>query len=328
MTKARGRRSGSSGGSNSSGRSTLDSVKYMEDVDLELTPETTGGASRVPQPPPRPDNDDTVNQMRQLSGNIHIATARALQKINDHAIKQERSLTEKCEATIAKVLGDFGKQLQLLVENSNSTLREIQGLRGVNGEMQKEIGSLRKEVQGQRAENKALQNDIGLLRKEMQCLRVENKELQESNAALRATLKKECEEKDKVIEQLKNTIDDMDQNTRMNDVVVTGLRIKPRSYARPVANTDEPDEMDVASTEQQVVDFLQSKEVDVDIQSIDTCIPLYGRNRTTPVVIVKFTKRKFKVALLKQGKKLKGTNFYMNDHLTKRNAEIAKKALI
>ena len=29
---------------------------------------------------------------------------------------------------------------------------------------------------------------------------------------------------------------------------------------------------------------------------------------------------------MKQGKKLKGTNVYMNDHLTRKNAEIARKA--
>lgn len=31
---------------------------------------------------------------------------------------------------------------------------------------------------------------------------------------------------------------------------------------------------------------------------------------------------------MKQGKKLKGTNVYLNDHLIKRNADIAKKARI
>lgn len=43
-------------------------------------------------------------------------------------------------------------------------------------------------------------------------------------------------------------------------------------------------------------------------------------------MIVRFTSRKQKVDLLKQGRKLKGTEVYMNDHLTRKNAEIAKKA--
>lgn len=43
-------------------------------------------------------------------------------------------------------------------------------------------------------------------------------------------------------------------------------------------------------------------------------------------MILRFVNRKKKIALLKQGRKLKGTNVYLNDHLTKRNAEIARKA--
>ncbi|XP_054637948.1 golgin subfamily A member 4-like [Dunckerocampus dactyliophorus] len=253
MSKARGRGSATSGGSSSSGRSTPDSVIYTEDVDLEQIPETTGGAHLVPQPPPRPNKDDTVNQMTHLSGNIDKATATALQKVKHRAKKQERSSMEKSEYTMAKTMEDYGKQMQQLVENSNSMQKLTYSLLVTTNAIQREMQGMKEQVQ-----REAFQNEMGILRKEMQGLRVENKKLQESYDALGATLKNECEEKDKIIEKLKNTIDDMDQNTRMNDVVVTGLRIKPRSYARAVANTEEPDEMDVASTEQQVVDGVQT----------------------------------------------------------------------
>lgn len=36
--------------------------------------------------------------------------------------------------------------------------------------------------------------------------------------------------------------------------------------------------------------------------------------------------RKYKVELLKMGKNLKGTSVYVSEHLTKRNAEIARQA--
>lgn len=36
--------------------------------------------------------------------------------------------------------------------------------------------------------------------------------------------------------------------------------------------------------------------------------------------------RKTKIELLKQGKKLKGTGVYLNEHLTKKTAEIARQA--
>ena len=38
------------------------------------------------------------------------------------------------------------------------------------------------------------------------------------------------------------------------------------------------------------------------------------------------TNRKNKDALLRQGRKLKGTQVYINEHLTKKNADIAKRA--
>ncbi|KAJ8358176.1 hypothetical protein AAFF_G00028040 [Aldrovandia affinis] len=41
---------------------------------------------------------------------------------------------------------------------------------------------------------------------------------------------------------------------------------------------------------------------------------------------MRFVNRKHKTALLKQGRKLKGSNVYLNEHLTKRNADIARKA--
>lgn len=36
--------------------------------------------------------------------------------------------------------------------------------------------------------------------------------------------------------------------------------------------------------------------------------------------------RKHKITLLRQGKKLKGTDVYLKEHLTKRNADVARKA--
>ena len=41
---------------------------------------------------------------------------------------------------------------------------------------------------------------------------------------------------------------------------------------------------------------------------------------------MRFVNRKQKIALLNQGRKLKLSNVFINDHLTKRNADIARKA--
>lgn len=42
-------------------------------------------------------------------------------------------------------------------------------------------------------------------------------------------------EKDKNISELERRVDNLEQYSRMNDIVITGLKIKPRSYARAAA---------------------------------------------------------------------------------------------
>ncbi|KAK5910563.1 hypothetical protein CesoFtcFv8_004387 [Champsocephalus esox] len=64
-------------------------------------------------------------------------------------------------------------------------------------------------------------------------------------------------EKDKRLEYLENRVEDLEQYTRINDVIITGLKVKPRSYARAVGADagGEPGELDASSTEQQVAAF-------------------------------------------------------------------------
>jgi len=136
-------------------------------------------------------------------------------------------------------------------------------------------------------------------------------------------------EKDRRLVYLENRVADLEQYTRINDVVITGLRIKPRSYARAVTpdNVGEPREQDVSSVEQQVVTFLQSKGIEMGCDHIEACHLLPRRNDSDkPAIIMRLCNRKHKTALLKQGRMLKGSNVYINEHLTKRNADIASKA--
>lgn len=136
-------------------------------------------------------------------------------------------------------------------------------------------------------------------------------------------------ERDKKITELEKKVEDLEQYSRINDVIVTGIKIKPRSYAHAVTsgNNEEPGLREENSTEQQVASFFASKNIHLDVNTIDACHPLPTKNNM-PAVFLRFASRKNKVALMKQGKKLKGTNVYLNDHLIKRNADIAKKARI
>ena len=143
------------------------------------------------------------------------------------------------------------------------------------------------------------------------------------------TLRIQNGEKDKQLADLENKVAELEQYTRINNVIVTGLQIKPRSYARAVTADSEGvhGEMDAGSTEQQVAAFLQSKGIHLNCSNIETCHPLPRRNNSDkPAIIIRFVNRKHKIALLREGRRLKGTDVYLNEHLTKRNAEIAKNA--
>ncbi len=143
-------------------------------------------------------------------------------------------------------------------------------------------------------------------------------------------LKLQNAEKDRQIDHLENKVAELELYTRMNDVVVTRLQIKPRSYAKAAAaeKGEEPSELDAISVEQQVAAFLQTKGIDLDCNDIEACHTLPRRNDKdkSTAVIMRFVNRKCKDALMKQGRKLKGSNVYLNEHLTKRNADTAKKA--
>ncbi|KAF7644032.1 hypothetical protein LDENG_00229270 [Lucifuga dentata] len=76
---------------------------------------------------------------------------------------------------------------------------------------------------------------------------------------------------------------------------------------------------------QQVITFLHSKDISVDSRDIEACHTLPRKNKNqTPVI--RFVNRKQKYVVIKQGKKLKGSNVYIIEHLTKKNADIAKQA--
>jgi len=123
---------------------------------------------------------------------------------------------------------------------------------------------------------------------------------------------------------------DLEQYTRINDVIITGLRVKPPSYAGAVAGpcpAGEPSPGVTDSTEEQVASFLLSMGIKLDCDIVEAYHPLPRRgNNDKPAIIMRFSNRKHKSALLKQGGMLKGSDVFINEHLTKKNADIARKA--
>ncbi|MEQ2201247.1 hypothetical protein XENOCAPTIV_009680, partial [Xenoophorus captivus] len=77
---------------------------------------------------------------------------------------------------------------------------------------------------------------------------------------------------------------------------------------------------------EQVASFLLSKGIKLDCDSMEACHPLPRQgNNDRPAIIMRFSKQKHKSARLKQGRLLKGSDVFINEHLTKKNADIARK---
>lgn len=139
-------------------------------------------------------------------------------------------------------------------------------------------------------------------------------------------LRLQNQEKSRRITELERRVDDLEQYSRINDVIISGIQIKPRSYARAVVGDDgEPGEQETRSVEQQVAADLQSRGIELDLEHIEACHPL-RQNSDKSIIIMRFANRRNKTALMKQRNKLKGSKVFINEHLTKKNADIAKKA--
>ncbi|KAL7388350.1 hypothetical protein ABVT39_012223 [Epinephelus coioides] len=117
----------------------------------------------------------------------------------------------------------------------------------------------------------------------------------------------------------------------MDDVIVSGLNTRHCSYARTATGPDRGSEDDtpgeIHSLEQQVLQFFASKDIDIDRSTISACHTLPRKNNTAkPAIVIRFVNKKVKIDMLRQGKKLRGSDVYINEHLTKRNADIAWQA--
>lgn len=141
-------------------------------------------------------------------------------------------------------------------------------------------------------------------------------------------LRRQSEEKDKKIALLEVRVAELEQYSRISDVIVTGLETKHQTYARAAAEErGEPPEQELRSLEEQVMAFFNSKGIEMDSKDIEGCHTLPRKNKNQkPAIIIRFVNRKQKKELLKQGRKLKGTNVYVNEHLIKKNADIARQA--
>lgn len=141
-------------------------------------------------------------------------------------------------------------------------------------------------------------------------------ELKKENAQLRNSTRQQTQQ----IESLENY-------TRVDNIIVHGL---PESVAAVVGNQGpdqrQPNE-DVFTSEKIFTDFCRDKlHIGVNPSDISIChrlpAPRNSDRTTSRPMIVRFSNRKLKAKIIAARKDLKGTNIYVNEHLTKHTSEM------
>ena len=150
-------------------------------------------------------------------------------------------------------------------------------------------------------------------------------------------LKRLNKEKDVKITELEARVEAMEQYSRVDNIVISGFKPNYSSYSRAVAydqdseNHEHAVEQEQSSLEDQIVGFLQDNDIPIDKSQISACHTLPASTAGSPKpVVIRFVSRKSKTAVLKNSKNLRDLDIvpkvYINEHLTHKNAEIAKKA--
>ena len=147
-------------------------------------------------------------------------------------------------------------------------------------------------------------------------------------------LKQESVEKDRKIQTLEIRIMELEQYSRRDDIVITGIETPKSSYAKMTKNSSEQQNEDmhddiIETLESKVIQELNDKGIPIVSSDISICHTIGKKDpeRSQPIV-VRLISRKKKIELLKHNKTLKDlkANIFINEHLTQYNAAIARKA--
>ena len=145
-------------------------------------------------------------------------------------------------------------------------------------------------------------------------------------------LQKENKEKNLKIKELEKRVNDLEQYSKMDNLIISDFNVQYKSYARSVSTHDVDEHTQTNSEtetlESKVVEFLKSKNIPIDSSDISICHPFRSKyaSNMKPSIVLKLKSRKAKLRILSNAKKLRGCDVYINEHLTRQNADLARKA--
>ena len=161
-------------------------------------------------------------------------------------------------------------------------------------------------------------------------------------------LKKESIEKDKKIKTLETKISDLEQYTRKDDLVITGIETPKSSYSDMATSSSEQQNENASDSvtetlEGKVISVLNKYGIAIKSSDISVCHTIGKKDPTrNQPIVVRLISRKTKSDILRNANKLKasirkdpktgavvkGSGIFINEHLTQQNAAIARMARI
>ena len=146
-------------------------------------------------------------------------------------------------------------------------------------------------------------------------------------------------QKDAKIEALECRLDELEQYSKKNNVIVSGLNVPVASYAdavsRPLGDASSDEEVQIRTRpsvyQRMKADFIgilkEKMLVDVAEHEISAIHELPSRSPTQGKrVLVKFANSETKRSVMTSRRNLQSTNIFINDHMTPQNANIFKRA--
>ncbi|XP_068164949.1 uncharacterized protein DDB_G0283357-like [Antennarius striatus] len=104
-----------------------------------------------------------------------------------------------------------------------------------------------------------------------------DKKLEEKLKLINNRMQKVEDDMEKVqkgAEQGQQRMEEFGQSIRINDVIITSIKLKPRNYAHAMTRGEETEHStDYESVEQQVITQLRNLEINIDPEQIETCYP-------------------------------------------------------
>ena len=146
------------------------------------------------------------------------------------------------------------------------------------------------------------------------------------------SLKDQLRRRDDKVISLEHRVSDLEQYVRMDNLVVSGIDCSHRSYARVAGTANSADQNEHApmkeqeTLEQIVVKKLSENNIPITHTDISACYTLGKHHSGKSNIIIKLVNRKSKSVILRSARNLQGTNIYINEHLTKHNADLAREA--